>query len=148
VLLVGLNGAVRGGVPEFRTATRDGVRSFPALEDLVLDETYVAPLVKSERNPYGDFIFVGRASTCDVILRDPSVSKTHAVFEHDPAAAPHAGWSIRDNDSHNGTWVNSRKLTGRDPVALAGGDALILGAYPAYLILPDALRRLISGKGG
>lgn len=147
VLLVGLSGAARAAAAEFRTATRDAVRRLPALEDVFLDETYVAPLVKSGRNPYENFIFVGRASTCDVVLRDPSVSKTHAVLEHDPAAAPHASWRIRDNGSHNGTWVNSRRLTGREPVALAGGDALVLGAYPAYVILPDALRRIISGMG-
>jgi pSer/pThr/pTyr-binding forkhead associated (FHA) protein len=147
VLLVGLNGAARAAAAEFRTATRDAVRSLPSLEDVVLDETYIAPLVKSGRNPYENFIFVGRASTCDVVLRDPSVSKTHAVLEHDPAAAPDAGWRIRDNGSHNGTWVNSRKLTPRDPVALSGGDAIVLGAYPAYVILPDALRRILSGMG-
>jgi hypothetical protein len=147
VLLVGLNGAARAAAAEFRTATRDAVRALPSLEDVVLDETYVAPLIKSGRNPYANFIFVGRASTCDVVLRDPSVSKTHAVLEHDPAAAPHAGWRIRDNGSHNGTWVNSRKLTPRDPVPLTGGDAIVLGAYPAYVILPDALRRIIAGMG-
>jgi hypothetical protein len=147
VLLVGLNGAARAAAAEFRTATRDAVRSLPSLEDVVLDETYVAPLVKSGRNPYENFIFVGRASTCDVVLRDPSVSKTHAVLEHDPAAAPHEGWRIRDNGSHNGTWLNARKLSPRDPVPIAGGDALVLGAYPAYVILPDALRRILSGMG-
>ncbi|HEX8793481.1 MAG TPA: FHA domain-containing protein [Polyangiaceae bacterium] len=150
VLLVGLHGAARAAAAEYRTATRDAVRSappLPPLADVVLDETYVAPLVKSGRNPYENFIFVGRASTCDVVLRDASVSKTHAVLEHDPSAAPHAGWRIRDNGSHNGTWVNSRKLTPRDPVAVAGGDALVLGAYPAYVILPDALRRILSGMG-
>jgi hypothetical protein len=147
VLLVGLNGAARAAAAEFRTATRDGMQALPALEDVLLDDTYVAPLVKSGHNPYENFIFVGRASTCDVVLRDPSVSKTHAVLEHDPAAAPHAGWRIRDNGSHNGTWVNARKLTPREPVALAGGEALVLGAYPAYVILPDALRRILSGMG-
>jgi hypothetical protein len=147
VLLVGLSGAARAAAAEFRTATRDSVRALPALEDVLLDETFVAPFVKSWRNPYENFIFVGRASTCDIVLRDSSVSKTHAVLEHDAAAAPHAGWRIRDNGSHNGTWVNARKLTPRDPVMLAGGDALVLGGYPAYVIVPDALRRIISGMG-
>ncbi|HTQ45439.1 MAG TPA: FHA domain-containing protein [Polyangiaceae bacterium] len=147
VLLVGLNGAARAAAAEFRTATRDAARALPSLQDVVLDETFVAPLIKSGRNPYENFIFVGRASTCDVVLRDPSVSKTHAVLEHDPAAAPHAGWRIRDNGSHNGTWVNSRKLTARDPVPITGGDAIVLGAYPAYVILPDALRRILAGMG-
>jgi hypothetical protein len=147
VLLVGLDRAAHAAAAEFRTATLDTARSLPALEDVVLDETYVAPLLKSSRNPYENFIFVGRSSTSDIVLRDPSVSKTHAVLEHDPAAAPGSGWSIRDNGSHNGTWVNSRKLTARQPVPLGGGDALVLGAYPAYVILPDALRRILSGMG-
>lgn len=147
VLLVGLNGAARAAAAEYRTATRDAVNGLPPLEDVLLDETFVAPFVKSARNPYENFIFVGRASTCDIVLRDPSVSKTHAVLEHDPSAAPDASWRIRDNGSHNGTWVNGRKLTPRDPVMLVGGDALVLGAYPAYVILPDAMRRIISGMG-
>lgn len=147
VLLVGLDRAARAAATEFGTATRDAGRSLPPLEDVLLDETFVVPLVKSGRNPHENLVFVGRASTSDVVLRDPSVSKTHAVLEHDPAAAPHAGWRIRDDGSHNGTWVNGRPLTPREAVPLSGGDAIVLGAYPVYLILPDALRRILSGMG-
>ena len=83
----------------------EAMRAFvPRLAASLLDEDVrLAPLSKSDRNPYQNFIFVGRASTCDVILRDASVSKTHAVFERD---GQQPLWKLRDNRSHNGTWVN------------------------------------------
>jgi pSer/pThr/pTyr-binding forkhead associated (FHA) protein len=86
---------------------------------------------------------VGRASTCDVILRDASVSKTHAVFERDGEAL----WRLRDNRSHNGTWVNYARLTPNARIPVASGDAILFGAYPAYLVSPDELRRLLADLG-
>ena len=43
-------------------------------------ELRVIPLVKAPGNPYSDRISVGRARNCDVVLRNPSVSKLHALI--------------------------------------------------------------------
>jgi FHA domain len=141
VLLVGMRGNGRATAAEFRTSTRQGVLARPQVEELLLDEgASLAPLTKSDRNPYDNFIFVGRASTCDVIFRDASVSKSHAVFERDDARV----WRLRDNGSHNGTWVDGRRLAPKTRVPVASGHAIVFGAYPAYLIMPDDLRRILE----
>jgi hypothetical protein len=140
VLVVGMRGGVRSPAAEYRTSTHEGVPPIPTVTEALHDEgVCLAPLSKSERNPYQNFIFVGRASTCDVILRDASVSKTHAVFEREGAL-----WKLRDNRSHNGTWVNRSRLGPETRVPVASGDSVVFGAYPAYLISPDELRRILA----
>jgi pSer/pThr/pTyr-binding forkhead associated (FHA) protein len=142
VLVVGMRGGVRAPAADYRTSTHEGTPTFPTVNEALLDRgVYLAPLAKSDRNPYQNFVFVGRASTCDVILRDASVSKTHAVFERD---AQQPVWKIRDNRSHNGTWVNRARLQPEARIPVASGDSIVFGAYPAYLLLPDELRRILA----
>jgi pSer/pThr/pTyr-binding forkhead associated (FHA) protein len=127
---------------EFHTATRQDPKSMPTLEDVLQDQSVaVARLVKSPNNPYENFIFVGRAATCDIILRDASVSKSHAVFEK---SADGKAWMLRDNRSHNGTWVNGQRLEPGARVALSSADALRFGSYPAYFLMPDPFRRILE----
>ena len=141
VLVVGLRGNALAPAPEFRTSTHEGTPSIPTVSEALREEgVLLAPLRKSDRNPYENFIFVGRASTCDVILRDASVSKTHAVFERDGPDR----WRLRDNRSHNGTWVNYARLRPRTLTPVASGDSILFGTYPAYLVSPDELRRLLA----
>jgi len=45
---------------------------------------------------------IGRGSTNDIALADIGVSKIHAFFEKDDSGA----WTVTDNDSTNGTFVN------------------------------------------
>jgi pSer/pThr/pTyr-binding forkhead associated (FHA) protein len=142
VLLVGFPGSTRVAPGEYRTATREETPSMPPLASAMLDpDARLLPLIKSGRNPYANFIFVGRASTSDIVLRDASVSKAHAVLERG------TDWRIRDNGSHNGTWVNASRLAPKTPVVLTSGDAIVFGAYPAYLIMPDELRRILETMG-
>lgn len=142
VMLVGFPGSTRVAPGEFRTSTREASPAMPPLASALLDaDARLLPLIKSGRNPYENFVFVGRSSTCDIILRDASVSKAHAVFEQG------VEWRLRDNGSHNGTWVNGRRLAPKAPVVLASGDAVVFGAYPAYVIMPDELRRTLGTMG-
>ncbi|HEY3822834.1 MAG TPA: FHA domain-containing protein [Polyangiaceae bacterium] len=142
VLLVGMRGPPGSAAAEYRTSTREGTPSMPTVTEALHDDgVSLAPLSKSARNPYRNFIFVGRSSTCDVILRDASVSKTHAVFERDDRASL---WMLRDNRSHNGTWVNRARLGPEARVSVASGDSIVFGAYPAYLLSPDELRRILG----
>lgn len=142
VLVVGMLGGVRAPAADYRTSTHEGTPAMPTVTEALLDkDVCLAPLSKSARNPYQNFIFVGRASTCDVILRDASVSKTHAVFERD---AQQPLWKLRDNRSHNGTWVNRARLRPEERIPVASGDSIVFGAYPAYLISPDELRRILA----
>jgi pSer/pThr/pTyr-binding forkhead associated (FHA) protein len=62
---------------------------------------------------------VGRRSHNDITLLDKSVSRTHCVLEFD---GKHF-WVV-DQDSHNGTYVNGRRI---HRVLLYDGDHLTVG---------------------
>jgi pSer/pThr/pTyr-binding forkhead associated (FHA) protein len=66
-------------------------------------------------------VTVGKATSNDIPIRsDPTVSRLHAVLERFPA-----GWCIRDLDSHNGTFVNGRRVLGEH--RLESGDEIRVG---------------------
>jgi pSer/pThr/pTyr-binding forkhead associated (FHA) protein len=70
--------------------------------------------------PLTDEATVGRASGCQVLLKDPTVSQLHArVFRRDGRLY------IEDLGSSNGTFVNRKKVSA--PVALRRGDRLAIG---------------------
>ena len=128
-----------GPAREFRTSTLNGPESVPPLAAVIVDpETNAVPLEKSTRNPYDGFLFLGRASTCDVIIRDASISKSHAVIE--PKGG---GWRLRDNRSRNGTWHNGERLDEGEQVDLASGDLIVLGSYPMYFVRSPELVKLL-----
>jgi pSer/pThr/pTyr-binding forkhead associated (FHA) protein len=70
--------------------------------------------------PLKDTMTVGRAATCDVILRDTYVSNVHArIFERDGA------WWLEDLGSTNGTYVNRTRVS--TPTAVGPGDEVRMG---------------------
>jgi pSer/pThr/pTyr-binding forkhead associated (FHA) protein len=70
-----------------------------------------------------DRVTVGRRATNDVALEwDARVSRVHAALERVGDA-----WALMDDGlSHNGTWVNGERLTGRR--RLEDGDTIAVGA--------------------
>jgi FHA domain len=125
---------------EFRTSTLSLPEVIPPLLGVTSDPaTQVVPLEKSSRNPYDGFLFLGRASTCDVVIRDPSISKSHAVIE---PQGTH--WRLRDNRSHNGTWHNGERLKEGERVELASGDVIVLGSYPVYFMRSEDLIKILA----
>jgi hypothetical protein len=82
----------------------------------------ILALEKTDRSPFSN-ISVGRARNCDVVLREPSVSKLHAHF-----LVSAAGWQLVDRGSANGTFHKGRKLDADHPVLLAPGDEILIGA--------------------
>jgi len=65
---------------------------------------------------------IGRDDPCELVLRHPSVSRTHATIT--PAAG---GYVIRDLGSMNGTFVNGVRLAA--PTPLQPGDRIYIGTY-------------------
>jgi DNA-directed RNA polymerase subunit RPC12/RpoP len=70
---------------------------------------------------------IGRRSTAEICLDDPSVSRRHAMICSDRGQRPR----VLDDRSLNGILVNSRKI---DVAALNPGDELTIGRYRLYLL--------------
>ena len=72
-------------------------------------------------NVLGTPFVVGRSDSCDLVLDNPLVSRSHAVFE-----TVGGKMTIRDLQSHNGTYVNGER---RDVVPLNSGDEIRIGSH-------------------
>src|SRR4051812_42998331 len=73
----------------------------------------------------GEFT-LGRSRGCGVVLRDPSVSRGHALL-----CVAGGRVTLQDLRSSNGTFVNGRRLDGE--VTLAADDRLVLGETELFL---------------
>ena len=71
--------------------------------------------------PRGDGTTIGRSPDCPVFLDDVTVSRKHAVVrERD------GHWTIEDQGSLNGTFVNRRRV---ESAELTDGDEIQIGKY-------------------
>lgn len=67
-----------------------------------------------------DRLSIGKSPGNDLVVRDPAVSRLHAVVE-----GLGSGWVIRDLGSRNGTFVNGERV--RAEQALHSGDEIRVG---------------------
>jgi hypothetical protein len=102
-------------------------------------ELEVLEIVKAPGNPYPDRVSVGRARNCDVVMRDPSVSKLHAHFKVAPGVL-----ELVDIDSQNGTRVNGRSLAPHQAQPVEPGDTIIFGNVNTRLIDAQHLYDLLK----
>lgn len=106
-------------------------------------QTYeIIPVQKAPGNPYPDRISVGRARNCDVVLRDPSVSKLHAHFRR----RDDEKLELVDLGSQNGTRINSRLLVPHQPESVGPSDQLVFGGVNAKLVDAEQLFDLLQAK--
>jgi pSer/pThr/pTyr-binding forkhead associated (FHA) protein len=77
---------------------------------------------------------VGSSGESDLVVDDPSVSRTHVLLEQLGGA-----WFVEDLGSRNGTYLNGQRITGRR--VMRPGDELRLG------LVRIVLRGLVSGSG-
>lgn len=133
-----------GGGRQFRTLSADGdARAVPSLGAVLVDEdTVVAAIAKRAGNPYGDFIFVGRGPTSDIVIEDPSVSKSHAAFQREQGAG--GRWAVKDNRSRNGTYVDGNRIAPGVWTTIASGAQITFGGVAAYFI--DAQRLAVQAR--
>jgi hypothetical protein len=90
----------------------------------------VVEVKKREGNPYPDRISLGRTRNCDIVLRDPSVSKLHAHFRLREGNT----WELVDLESQNGTCKNGTPLAAHTPEPIVIGDLLLFGGVQAKLV--------------
>jgi len=69
----------------------------------------------------GDRMAIGRSPECEVFLDDVTVSRRHAEI-----VRGQEGWTIEDQGSLNGTYVNRRRV---ERANLEDGDELQIGKY-------------------
>ncbi len=79
-----------------------------------------------------DKLVIGRSRSCDVRLREDTVSRLHAAFIQGPA-----GPVLEDLGSSNGTFLNEERVLG--PRAVAAGDAVRFGSLCGTIERLDAL---------
>ena len=79
-----------------------------------------------------DKLVIGRSRSCDVRLREDTVSRLHAAFIQGPA-----GPVLEDLGSSNGTFLNEERVLG--PRAVVEGDAVRFGSLCGSIERLDAL---------
>jgi len=78
--------------------------------------------------PNRDQVLIGRSAACDFVIADGTVSAEHAVLMHIDG-----DWTLRDNGSTNGTYVNGLRVV--DEMLVRAGDELALG-YSRFILAP------------
>jgi FHA domain/Domain of unknown function (DUF1707) len=78
-------------------------------------------------------VTLGRSRTCDCVLADPSVSRSHAELRREAGR-----WLLRDLGSRNGTRVNGARLL--DEAEVGPGDRVSFGDARFRLADAGALR--------
>jgi adenylate cyclase len=89
--------------------------------------------------PAGDTL-VGRAATCQVVIDDPSISRSHAQFSVAGDVCV-----VTDVGSRNGIFRNREQLTS---VPVADGDVIVLGQLPVRIEQSVADRLSFSEDAG
>ena len=83
---------------------------------------------------YGDDVTIGREHGHDMHLAHPSVSRAHATMTWKSG-----GYTIVDSGSHNGVYVNGRRVD--ESNVLKSGDVISLGRYELVYISGDVPAR-------
>jgi len=94
------------------------------------DEVLVLPLRKAPGNPFPERISVGRAPNCDIVFRDPSVSKLHGHFRAVTADSA----VFTDSKSANGTRLNGATVAAGAAVEVKSFSYLIFGRIRVQLL--------------
>lgn len=110
----------------------EAARHMARMSEAVHPDARIEWLKKSERNPFGALITLGRAKNNDIIVDHPTVSKVHVIFTQTGKGE----WSVSDERSSNGTFLNGVKLEPSVKRAVSDGDSLRLG--------PDVIARFFE----
>ena len=101
-------------------------------------------------------LLIGRLPTCQVVLNDPKVSRSHARLD-----CVSGVWRVQDSGSQAGTSVNGHRLAANDSQELSDGDVLacgpiamefsMAGVHGATMVggaddAKEAFERLLAGR--
>ena len=105
-------------MPQQTTVTTFVPRETDQLFLLIVGDGVLA----TEALPSRGQVSLGRAPECDVRIDDVSISRNHAILDLD------SPFSIIDNASANGTWIDDRRLTANQAVPIRIDQAIRLGS--------------------
>jgi hypothetical protein len=126
------------GVSAFATQviSKDAARARP------MSQIRAVPLVKAPNNPYSDRISLGRARNCDVVLRNPSVSKLHAHIRKEPNGT----WVVIDANSHNGTTIEGNRVAAGQPIPIKIGEPITFGGMLVRIVTATIVHQALLGR--
>ena len=126
------------GVSSFATQviSKDMARGRPT------SQIRAVPLVKAPNNPYSDRISLGRARNCDVVLRNPSVSKLHAHIRKEPNGT----WVVIDANSHNGTTIDGNRVTAGQSIPIKIGEPITFGGMIVRIATASMVHQALLGR--
>ncbi|GEM_PF-6902272 len=75
-----------------------------------------------------DGLVIGRTKDADLVVKDKSISRRHAMFSRAPG-----GWTVRDMGSKNGVRVNNRQASEQ---GLLNGDVVTVGGIKFKFLDP------------
>lgn len=113
-----------------------------ARTDLPPSKYLVYAVRKTERSLIDRFYSVGQTRNNDVVIRDVSVSKSHAYFEDDG----NGGFTLQDARSTNGTFVNGKRVPRHGhgiPSPVRTGDLVRFGNVELSFVDANAFRDLV-----
>lgn len=96
----------------------------------LMNKRHTVPFMVEESYNIKDGTVIGRGSKADIIISDPFLSTAHAIFKKDGEM-----FTIADNNSTNGTFVNGEKITA-EPCALKTGDLIKAGQLIFIFVEP------------
>lgn len=73
-----------------------------------------------------EFVIIGRARDCDVVIQDPKASRQHCKLTR-----REDGFMLEDLGSRNGTYVDGKKIS--EPLVLKANQAFKVGDTIFYL---------------
>jgi hypothetical protein len=96
-----------------------------------------AYVLRKERTRFGEAIWIGRWSKCDIAIELSTLSRLHAFITYDNEGAPFLG----DGGSKNGTYVDGKQVTKGATVPLPEAAFVTLGTLGVRFLQPAALFR-------
>jgi hypothetical protein len=101
-------------------------------------------IAKSDRNVWQERILVGRSTNNDVVIRDRSVSKLHAIVRMEDESTV----QLADHKSTNGTSHRGRRLDPGETVDLRYGDLVHFGLVAVRFIDAGAAHAFVTALRG
>jgi hypothetical protein len=116
----------------------------PGLAERLMKARHFGVLLakRNKSAPFQERVSIGRTRSADILLRHESVSKLQAWFERNAEGA----LFITDAGSTNGTRVQARPLTPREPVQVNPGSVIHFGSVMSTLCTADMLWKALHAR--